>query len=210
MDLHLWATFCVANLLTSLLPGPGAMAAINAGAGLGRQAAYRLVAGLQLALLSQLAVVALGAGALLAASALAFKLLRWAGAAYLVWLGISHLRAAWLGERASYAACATASVSTGLLRRGMLVNFANPKAMLFMAALVPQFIVPERTLATQYAIIALTMCGIDSVVMGAYATLAAQLRPWFEAERTTRWRNAVFGCVFVVFGILLARFGKTA
>jgi homoserine/homoserine lactone efflux protein len=209
MDLHLWATFFIANLLTSLLPGPGAMAAINAGASLGRRAGYRLVAGLQLALLLQLAVVALGAGALLATSALAFKLLRWAGAAYLVWLGIHQISAAWRGDRAPRGS-ATTWASAGLLRRGMLVNFANPKAILFMAALVPQFIVPERPLAAQYAIIALTVCGIDSVVMSSYATLAAQLRPWLEAERPARWRNAVFGSVFVVFGILLARFGKTA
>ncbi len=199
MDLHLWATFFAVNLLASLSPGPGAVAAMNAGLAQGSRGGWRLVLGLQLALLLQLSVVALGAGALLAASEGTFQVLRWGGAAYLIWLGLAQWRAAWMAAAHAREA-GTVWPAEGLIWRGVLVNLSNPKAVLFMAALVPQFIDTARPLVWQYLLIAVTMCGVDALVMGAYATLAAHLRPWFESARLVRWRNFLFGSVFILLG----------
>lgn len=202
MELHVWAGFFLANLIVSLAPGPGAVAAMNAGLVHGSRGGWRLVAGLQLALLLQLSAVALGAGTLLAASETTFRLLRWVGAAYLVWLGLSQLWSVWRQNHA--ASLPTESwPATGLLWRGVLVNLSNPKAVLFMAALVPQFIDPARPLAPQYGLIAVTMCGVDALVMGAYASLAARLRPWLESPRLAQGRQLLFGGLFVVFGLAL-------
>lgn len=202
MDLHLWATFFAVNLLASLSPGPGAVASMNAGLAQGSRGGWRLVLGLQLALLLQLSVVALGAGALLAASETTFQILRWGGAAYLVWLGLAQWRAAWM---ASVQAQPTGAVwpARGLVWRGVLVNLSNPKAVLFMAALVPQFIDPVRPLVWQYLLIAVTMCGVDALVMGGYATLAAHLQPWFQSPRLARWRNFLFGGTFILLGLAM-------
>jgi homoserine/homoserine lactone efflux protein len=203
MQLHLWLTFCFANLLTSISPGPGALAAMNAGLAQGLRGGWRMVLGLQLALLLQLLVVALGAGALLASSERAFLVLRWGGAAYLIWLGLAQLRAVFQHVHASSPADKTEWRVEGMVWRGVWVNLSNPKAILFQAALVPHFIDLAQPLARQYLIIAVTMCLIDTLIMGAYTSLAARLAPWFESERLAHWRNLAFGMLFVGFGVAL-------
>lgn len=202
MDLQIWTTFFVVNLIASLTPGPGAVAAMNAGLAHGNRGGWRLVLGLQLALLLQLSVVALGAGALLLASEHTFALLRWGGAAYLVWLGLAQIRAAWRQEL-TVVDVPEPWQAQELVWRGVLVNLSNPKAILFMAALVPQFIDMARPLSSQYLLIAITMCGVDALVMGAYAMLAARLRPWLHTPRLARWRNLSFGALFVLFGVVM-------
>lgn len=201
MTLQLWMAFLAINLMTSLAPGPSTMAVMNAGLSYGPRAVWCL-AGLQLALLVQLLVVALGAGALLLASEMAFEVLRWGGAAYLIWLGGNQLFRAWFFKQ-NQRAIPEVRKADGLLWHGMFVNFSNPKAVLFMAALVPQFIDGRQPLLPQYAVIAVTMCAVDTLIMGAYAVLAARLRPWLEVPRLVRWRNMIFGSLFVTFGFVL-------
>jgi homoserine/homoserine lactone efflux protein len=175
---------------------------MNAGLIHGGRDGLRMVVCLQLALLLQLSVTALGVGALLATSERAFQVLLWGGAAYLVWLGVVQLRAAWGGKMPSGQHLEDWSLKT-LLWRGMLVNLSNPKAILFQAVLVPHFINMSRPLFWQYLIIAMTMCGVGSLVMGAYAHLAARLRLWFDSPRLARWRSLLFGLLFVGFGLAL-------
>lgn len=208
MDLQIWTTFFVVNLVASLTPGPGAVAAMHAGLAHGRAGAWRLVVGLQLALLLQLALVAMGAGALLASSPAAFHFLRWGGAAYLVWLGLGQIWLAWRQQTLSPGNHGEGWAYGELLWRGLLVNLSNPKAILFMTALVPQFIEMGRPLAGQYLLIALTMCGTDALVMGAYGLLAARLRPWLESPALARGRNYLFGALFVLFGLVLLGVGR--
>jgi len=201
MSLHLWFAFCLANLFTSLSPGPGAMMAVNAGAAHGLSGGLRAIAGLQAALLIQLAVVGVGAGALWAASETAFFLLRGVGAAYLIWLGIMECRAVW--QSPTTRATATRHMPQRLFWRGMLVNLSNPKALLFQAALVPHFIDATRPLTEQYFIIAFTMCAIDTFVMSGYSGLAARLATRFSSPALARGWHLVFGTAFVAFGVAL-------
>lgn len=208
MTLHLWLAFCAANLLTSLSPGPGALAAVNAGLAHGGRRALGLVMGLQAALLLQLAVVGIGAGALLATSDTAFRLLRWLGAAYLAWLGLMQWREILVASNVGLEGekKAAADPRQTLFRRGLLINLSNPKAVLFQAALVPHFIVADRALFPQYLIIALTMCTIDTAIMGLYAQLAHRLAGRWRARQAMRppfWRPFLFGALFILFGILL-------
>lgn len=204
MSLALWLAFLVASILISVSPGPGAASAMSTGLSHGYRATVAVIAGLQVALLLQLAVVFAGLGALLATSETAFAILRFAGAAYLVWLGIAKWRAA------ARPVTATVADGRGLFVQGLLVNLSNPKAIVFSAALVPQFIDPTGSQLLQFGIIAATMCAVDIVVMSGYALLATSLKPWLASPRLLAMQNRVFGAVFVVAGGALALAARRA
>ncbi|MDR1367798.1 MAG: LysE family transporter [Candidatus Accumulibacter sp.] len=203
MALSVWLGFLVASILIAISPGPGAAVSMSAGMRHGFVPALRAIAGLQCALLCQLLVVAAGLGALLSASTSAFNLIRFAGSAYLIWLGVRKWREAprKVDEDALVA-------RRGLFFQGVFVNLGNPKAILFMAALVPQFVDPVRAQTPQFLIIALTMCSVDVIVMSSYALLAARMGRWLSDERALRWQNRFFGSVFVCAGLWLATVGR--
>lgn len=197
MLLNHWLAFLAANLAVSLSPGPGALAVVNASLGGGLALGRKVVVGLQLALLVHLAVVAVGVGALVVASPLAFDLLRWCGAAYLAWLGVRQLLAA---RHPADPAMASQPLKRHVLLHGLLVNLSNPKSIVFAVALIPQFIDGTRPLLPQYALIGATMVTVDCLVMLGYAALAARLRPWFDDAFWVRVRLTVFGILFVALG----------
>jgi homoserine/homoserine lactone efflux protein len=204
VDFSTWLGFLLAATLIAVSPGPGAATSMSAGLRHGYWAALRAIGGLQSALLIQLTVVAAGLGALLAASAAAFDVMKFLGAGYLIWLGIQKWRETPRppgGEEA-------AAEAEGLFTQGLLVNLTNPKAIVFMAALMPQFIDPARPQWPQFLIIGATLCGIDVVVMSGYALLAARLRRWLRDERAMKAQNRFFGGVFIGAGVLLAASGR--
>lgn len=205
MSLSLWLGFLVAAILIAVSPGPGAAASMSAGLRYGYGATLRVIFGLQSALIIQLAIVAVGLGALLTASTLAFDIVKFAGAAYLIWLGVQKWRSApqEIDENAAVAA------PEGLFMEGLLVNLTNPKAVVFMSALMPQFIDPSRSQWPQFLIIGLTMCGVDTVVMSGYALLATRLRRWLHDPRALKAQNRFFGGIFVGAGALLAASGRS-
>jgi len=90
----------------------------------------------------------------------------------------------------------------------LLVNLTNPKAIVFIAALVPQFIDPTRSQWPQFLIIALTMFSVDVLVMSCYALLATRLRRWLHDPKALKAQNRFFGGVFVGAGVLLAASGR--
>ena len=95
-----------------------------------------------------------------------------------------------------------------LFMEGLLVNLTNPKAIIFIAALTPQFIDPARPQWPQFLIIGLTMCGVDTLVMSGYALLAARLRRWLHDASALKAQNRFFGGVFVGAGVVLAGSGQ--
>ncbi len=204
MALNLWLGFLVAAILIAVSPGPGAAASMSAGLRYGYWSATRVIFGLQTALVFQLAIVAAGLGALLTVSELAFDIVKFTGAAYLVWLGIQKWRSRPQGDEVKSAR----RPATGLFIEGLLVNLTNPKAIIFMAALTPQFIDPARPQWPQFLIVGLTMCGVDSVVMSCYALLATRLRCWLRDPEAIKLQNRFFGGVFVGAGVLLAATGR--
>lgn len=198
MALHLWLGFFLTTLVVALSPGPGAVLSMSVGIRHGYRHALKAILGLQTALLLQLALVGLGLGAVLAASELAFLVIKLAGAAYLVWLGIQRWREPLaIGEAGS-------DVNRAFYRQGILVNLGNPKAIVFIAALVPQFIDPQAPQLPQFAVIALTMCSLDTAVMSCYALLASRFRGALASQQRGLLANRVFGSIFVAAGALLA------
>ena len=200
MSFALWLGFLLAAVLIAITPGPGAVLSMSIGMRYGYRSALLAILGLQAALLLQLLVVALGLGALLAASETAFGLLKLAGAAYLIWLGVQK----WLAPVAAVVATSSYLPKRGLFVQGLLVNLTNPKAIVFIGALVPQFIDPAQPVAAQYAVIAATLCATDIIVMSGYAVLALQMGRWLGEARHVRWQNRIFGAVFVTAGSMLA------
>lgn len=203
MTLSMWLAFLAAAVVIAVSPGPGAVLSMSTGLREGYRGALRAIAGLQTALLIQLAVVGLGLGAVLATSALAFTALKVVGAGYLIWLGVQKWRSPVVVPGAAEDG-APARRSGGLYLQGLLVNLSNPKAIVFMVALVPQFIDARAPQLPQLAIIALTMITTDTVVMSGYALLAGRCRRWLNSPRMLRAQNRIFGGMFVAAGSLLA------
>ena len=200
MTLTVWLGFLLAAILIAVTPGPGAVISMSTGMRHGYLAALTAILGLQAAILLHLMIVALGLGALLAASETAFALVKFVGAAYLVWLGIQKWRAAPVPVDVN----APPVRRKGLFLQGLLVNLTNPKAIIFIGALVPQFIDPAREQLGQYLTIALTLCLTDMLVMSCYALAAAKLGRWLHDPATIRSQNRLFGGLFMSAGALLA------
>lgn len=168
---------------------------------------YFLTLGLILGIVTQLAIVGVGLGALMAASSLAFTALKWFGVAYLVWLGIQQWRSPVHAVPADAAGAASVSRSS-LVLRGWAINAVNPKGTVFMLAVVPQFIEPARPLLAQYAVIGATLCFTDLVVMALYTGLASRVLALLRQPNQVRWMNRTFGALFVLAGTLLATFKR--
>jgi homoserine/homoserine lactone efflux protein len=210
MPLDTWLAFFVASWLISLSPGAGAISCMTAGMRYGYRRGLWNILGLQLGILFVMLVVAAGLGAVIAASATAFAAIKWIGAAYLVWLGIQQ----WRAPAAPVAVAGDADPAGGharaLVLRGFLVNATNPKGILFMLAVLPQFIDPARPQLPQYAACAGTLIFTDLVVMSGYTGLAARVLRLLRAPSHLRAVNRTFGGLFVAAGAVLATFRRAA
>jgi homoserine/homoserine lactone efflux protein len=209
LELGTWITFFFAVVAISLSPGPGAIAAMGAGLNHGFQRGQRIAFGLALGVWTQLAVVGVGLGALLATSSQAFNFVKWLGVAYLVWLGIQQWRApaAPLVARDDDAG---AMSMRSLILRGWTVNAVNPKGTVFLLAVLPQFVDPALPLLAQYLVIGATFGVVEFCVMSGYAALAARVLGLLRTPRQMRATNRVFGSLFVLAGALLATFKRAA
>ncbi|MDJ0354778.1 MAG: LysE family transporter [Actinomycetota bacterium] len=203
MEFSLWLALVGAGAMISLTPGAGAINTMSNALTAGFRRAIWGILGQQLALIIQIVIVAAGVGLLVSSSPLAFHIIRYAGAAYLVYLGIRKLLAK---------ADTSAEDSTGRVRearrsmflRGLWVNLLNPKAIVFFLAFMPQFIRPQEPLAQQYVVLTATVVLIDVVVMWLiFAAGAKQLQHLTASERGQLTLNRIFGLLFIAVGALL-------
>jgi homoserine/homoserine lactone efflux protein len=208
MALQTWLAFFVACWVISLSPGAGAIASMSSGLQYGFWRGYWTALGLQLGLALQIAIVAAGVGAILATSALAFSLIKWFGVLYLVYLGYRQ----WQAQPADLAT-APEQRPIGrpltLVLRGFLVNISNPKAIIFMLAVLPQFIDPQAPLLAQYLLMGVTMICVDLLVMAGYTGLASRVLRLLRTPRQQRLMNRSFGALFVGAAALLATVRRT-
>ncbi len=205
MQLHTWLAFFAASWIISLSPGAGAISCMSAGMRYGYRKSVWNIFGLQAGILLLVVIVAMGLGAILAASALAFSLIKWFGVAYLVWLGIQQ----WRAEAKPMAVSAEDARSPRqLFVQGFLVNASNPKGIIFMLAVLPQFIDPHAPQFAQYAICTGTLFFTDAVVMSGYTLLAARVLSALREPAHIRRLNLTFGGLFVGAGLLLAGFKR--
>ena len=211
MDLHVWLAFLVASCVIAVSPGSGAVLSMSHGLSYGVRRTTATIVGLQLGLAVILLVAGLGVGAVLAASASAFLVVKVVGACYLLWLGWRQWRApvAKIEGDAAEAAEPELSASQRVLR-GFLTNVTNPKGIVFMAAVLPQFIQPTRPLWLQLLVLLATTVMVDVTVMHGYAWLAARLQGMLRSVRARRAQNRVFGGVLMAMGAMLFMFKRSA
>lgn len=205
MDWHVWLAYFLAAWLIALSPGSGAVLSMSHGLQYGVRQTTATIVGLQIGLAFILLVAGAGVGALLLASTTAFMVVKVLGAGYLIWLGVKQWREPVDGAASDAAAPsepAGLSVRQRLLR-GALTNATNPKGIVFMVAVLPQFIDPNKPLALQLAILLVTTLAVDSVVMHGYAFLASRLRALMQSVRARRAQNRMFGGVLMGMGASL-------
>ncbi|WP_318372405.1 homoserine/homoserine lactone efflux protein [Enterobacter sp.] len=201
MTFEWWFAYLLTSIILSLSPGSGAINTMSTAMSHGYRGAAASIAGLQTGLGIHIVLVGVGLGTLFSRSVLAFEVLKWAGAAYLVWLGIQQWRAAGALDLNALAK----SQSRGhLFKRAVFVNLTNPKSIVFLAALFPQFIVPHQPQIMQYVVLGTTTIVVDIIVMIGYATLATRIALWIKGPRQMKTLNRIFGSLFMLVGALLA------
>ncbi|MFY8118597.1 MAG: LysE family transporter [Roseateles sp.] len=209
MEFSVWLGFFAASWAISLSPGAGAIAAMSSGLNHGFRRGYFTTLGLILGILTQILLVGAGLGALIAASEQAFTLVKWAGVAYLVWLGVQQWRAPAKPLVTQQEGVPRVS-RRQLVLRGWIVNALNPKGTVFLLAVVPQFLNLKADLLPQYLVIAATLAFTDAVVMAGYTVLAARVLAALRSEAHLKLLNRVFGGLFVAAGALLASIKRAA
>jgi len=211
MTFDTWLAFFVAAWVICLSPGPGVLSTVTAGLRYGFRKALWNIAGLQAGAIFTLVVAGVGLGAVLAASPVAFTVIKLLGALYLIYLGVQQLRS----EAAPITAPEDAPVQqTGVPRalflRGLLVNATNPKGILFNLSVLPQFINPHAPQVAQYATVVVTMLFTDVCSMCGYTALGVKALRLMRNPEAVRWINRGFGSLFIIAGIALALFTRAA
>ena len=207
MSLNAWLVYVVTVFFVSATPGPNMLLAMTHGIRYGVRQAMPTLAGLLSALGLIMTGSALGLGAVLAASELLFAIIKYAGAAYLIWLGIKT----WLAAPAPVEAgtepeAGNAPALSGWqrFRTGFLVAMSNPKAFVFFTALFPQFMDARAAQLPQLAVLAGTFFVIETSWQFAYAFGGASLKGWLGSPRRQGLMNRFAGGSFVAAGVALS------
>lgn len=207
LSLEQLLTFALASVLLTLIPGPTVLFVIGRSLSLGRRAGLWSVVGNTLGLLPVVAAVALGVGALVAESVVLFTLVKVVGAAYLVYLGVQAFR-----HRGADAdpATTTSRSTLRIVRDGFMVGVSNPKAVVFLAAVLPQFVDHSAGGVTgQLLALGLVFMAVAVVSDGTYAYAAGTARNWFASspQRLSRMQGTG-GLMMIGLGGSLALTGQ--
>ena len=212
MDLHLWLAFATASLILVVIPGPTVFLVLAQALAHGRHVALATAAGVALGDIVAMSASLAGLGALVLASAGLFHLLKWIGAAWLVWMGIKAIRGA---RHARPAAVAMDDRSARDSRRGSFlqafaVTALNPKSIIFFIAFVPQFLAPDAPLLPQFAILIPTFVVLGSLNALAWALLADGMRRRIARPAVLVWLARAGGGALVAMGLATATLRRAA
>jgi threonine/homoserine/homoserine lactone efflux protein len=203
--------FLLGTIVFVLVPGPSVVFILGRAVAWGRRAALVTVVGNLLGVLLLVATVSVGIGALLERAAPVLIVLKFVGAGYLIWLGILAYR-----HRGELAATSNGPVATPgsarTLREGFLVGVTNPKAIVFFAAVLPQFVDPSRSYpATQMLVLGLLFCVFASTMDALWALLAGTIRDRLATSPTRlRRMGGAGGLTMIGLGIGIAASGQRA
>ena len=198
MTFHTWLTFVLATAVLLTIPGPTVLMVIGQSLGAGRRQALPLAAGVALGDLTAMTLSLTGLGALLAASAAAFTLLKWIGAVYLVYLGVMLWRAPVSADAAPSLGAAAA------FRQAYVVMALNPKGIAFFIAFVPQFILPSVSFLPQAVLLVVSFVAMASASTLLWAALAGRMSSLVRRPSVRRGFNRAGGGVLVGAGVALA------
>ncbi len=205
MELHIYLAFVVATIIMIALPGPSVLLTIAHSISFGWKHGISTVAGATMGIAVQLVVAAVGLASLLNMVAGAFEWLRWAGAAYLVYLGIRQWRSA--GKPLSFNAPSVSKKN--VFFQGLITTIFNPKSLIFIAAFLPQFIDVARPLGLQFTFIVPTFLAITFIVTSVWALAAGNIRGFLQSNRALQAVSRTAGGLMIIAGVglVLARRG---
>ena len=203
MPFDLWLTFAAATIAILMIPGPTILMVLSYALTQGRRVAVATAAGVALGDLVAMTASLIGLGALVAASAAAFTVLKWAGAAYLVYLGVKMLRSAPKSGASLMETDANASARS-VFWHATIVTALNPKSIGFFIAFVPQFIDPVASYAPQAAILVTTFVVFAAANAMIYALLADRMRMQIRKPWVMRRLTQAGGLTLIVMGALTA------
>jgi threonine/homoserine/homoserine lactone efflux protein len=209
-DASTFALFVVAALVLLVVPGPSVLYIVARSIEGGRSAGLVSVLGVQTGAMVHIAFAAVGLSAILASSAVAFSVVKWLGAAYLVWLGLRHIFGR--DEEGGDVAVEPARLSR-VFSQGVIVNVLNPKTALFFLAFLPQFVEPSRGgVPAQIALLGITFVALALCTDGLYALLSGSAADWLrrrnENSRFRRGQRYVSGGVYIALGAATAVSGS--
>jgi threonine/homoserine/homoserine lactone efflux protein len=210
MSLEHWLAFCAASAILLAIPGPTVLLVISYALGHGRKVAFATVAGVTLGDFTAMTASMLGLGALLATSATIFTILKWVGAAYLVYLGIKLWRAPVAESGIDDLPDAPKEKPGRIFAHAYLVTALNPKSLIFFVAFLPQFLDPHGPVATQLAIFEITFLVLATANASLYALLAAMARKQIRKPRVQRIVNRTGGTLMIGAGVLAAGWKRAA
>lgn len=202
MDLTTWLIFVLAETALIVTPGPAVIYVFSRGlAGRGAAPIFNATMGVVTGNTVYFVLSATGLGALIATSQELFFAVKWIGAAYLVWLGLS----AWRAKASHLSADPAAGHRPGhVFRTGAVVQLANPKILVFFIAILPLFIDPAGNVPLQVLILGITSQVLEFTILMLYGLMAAHVSGWARSPRTIRWLDRTAGSLLVAVGIGLA------
>lgn len=205
MSFHLWWLFVVAVFLLSATPGPNMLHMLSRSVELGVRPTILAMAGCLCAILMLLAGSAVGVTTLLLAIPGAFDGLRLLGVAYLLYLGVKAWRSEVSADAPDGERVGPNIGAWALFRGGFLIGVSNPKALLFAAAFLPQFVNPNLPKVPQFSILVLTFAVIEVFWYFVYAVGGRSIAHYLSRPSLKRLFNRVTGCIFIGFGLALLR-----
>lgn len=202
MPLDLWLTFAAASLALLLIPGPTVLLVLSYALSKGRTVAVASASGVALGDLVAMSASLAGLGALVLASATLFTALKWAGAAYLVYLGVKLIRSAPVAGL--HMPKADTITPKRVFTHTAIVTALNPKSIAFFIAFVPQFVDPRAPLLPQFAILIATFVGLAALNAFAYALAADRLRRALSRPNIITWITRAGGTALITMGVATA------
>lgn len=202
MSFEVWLAYAFASGVILAIPGPTVLLVCSYALSSGRQAGWWMVAGVSLGDLVAMTASVIGLGALLLSSAELFTLLRWLGAAYLIFLGVKL----WFAPTVLDASGGAAPATNGrrMAAHAFVVTATNPKSIVFFVAFVPQFIDKTAPLGPQMALMVATFVIMAAINTGLYVVLADRLRRRITRPSVIQWFNRVGGACLVGMGVATA------
>lgn len=202
VDPHRYAAFLAVMAVMAVTPGPANLFSVANGMARGKAAVLPGVVGMSGATLVWFGAAALGLGALVTAFPQVFRLVAWAGALYVAWLGVKSLRSA-LRAGADRRPVAPPRLGRDPFTDGFLVQIANPKAVLFFTAVLPPFMDADRPAAPQLALFAVATIGMDFITMSAYGLGGATLAGTMTRPAVRRGFDLLIGVLLLTAAVLI-------
>ncbi|MDD9742624.1 MULTISPECIES: LysE family translocator [Marinovum] len=203
MTLELWLTFVAASTALLLIPGPTVLLVLSYALSKGRSVAVASAAGVATGDFIAMTASLAGLGALVLASATLFTVLKWAGAAYLIWLGVKLIRSA-PSEGLAADRIRAEVTARGVFAHNAAVTALNPKSIAFFIAFVPQFLDPAAPLGGQFAVLIATFVSLATLNALAYAILADRLLRMISRPQVITWITRAGGGALIAMGVLTA------